>query len=945
MINTQYIRLNMIPSGVLPVMHVSQYDIGRPLGVVVYNGSEAVDLSSYTATIEATRTDGVAITAAVTTEGNAGTFVTTATMTNVADKYDAQLVLVDGSGNRVASLPFIMCVIQAAMDENAESIEEDASLYQQYTASVQAQISAEASTRQTADISLQNAITAEATARANADTTLQNNINTEASKRANADATLSARMDTFTSLTSGSTTGDAELADIRIGENGITYASAGAAVRTGDGNLLDALQASCTPETITRIWAQGTIDGTTGTNNTSATRIRTYSYIDPDTALVVTVPNGMKVFWHKYADQNYESYIGNCGEWLTGSTWVPGGYYYKLVAAYTGDGTIIADAADDITMQLYHISDTTLAISGKAADSKTVGDKFSNTLTYVGILTNADDIDLVMSPGIYRFTSNVPINSPTALSAILHVSGYAPYLSQMIITATGAYIARYHTSSGWGDWTNLSKSVIDSKIGYIGILTSSDDIDDIIAPGIYRWVASNRPTNSPTKAAAVMQVMGAGDYVSQSLITQTGTFIARYHTSSAWSGWNSLNQQALATNTKPYDTDAWGVANVLANTMHIVNIKWTPVGNMPKTVSNDAIESASDIEYFAQTEQTGIPYSSVRDQDKAVGMDVSIHTFITAARDPNSVLYKRASTVSNSATYYGTVCSGLVNYATGIGLDLTNNYLSESEMFETIPMQSISEGDMIWVSGHCALVTATEKDDFGRTTKVEVSEEWRPVPRKVTYNSWSAFTTARAGYIARRFKNISGVPYTPIPEVQCFDETASVITYPDIQTDHGDAAVFMVGEDVKINVIDASDFTTITVTHDGTTVHTTSTIAAFTLQNVEAGLYTITANGGANESVSTFFVVDASGSFDTNTGIVTFESSNATPVLVNVYNLPSNRKIVCKPIILTDAEREAGQINVSEYMDAEYQYAKVTFMTDYGTAVWYSETHQKWISI
>lgn len=133
----QYISLDMTPTGVNPCFHISQYDVRRMLGFIVYSGGATVDLDTYTCTIEATRSDGTAITSAVVTTDNIGTFEVTPTMSNKADKYRCQLVIVDANSKRIASLPFDMEVTKAAMDENAESIEEDASLYHQYTQQVQ----------------------------------------------------------------------------------------------------------------------------------------------------------------------------------------------------------------------------------------------------------------------------------------------------------------------------------------------------------------------------------------------------------------------------------------------------------------------------------------------------------------------------------------------------------------------------------------------------------------------------------------------------------------------------------------------------------------------------------------------------------------------------------------------------------------------------------------
>lgn len=294
MINTQYINLDMTPSGVLPVLYCSQYDVGRPLGIVVYNRAESVDLNNYTCTIEATRTDGTAITAAVTTSGNIGAFVTTATMTNKADKYPAKLVVMDGNGNRVASLAFVLCVTSATMDENAQSIEEDASLYQQYTGTVQtliadirtklnaetaariSAVNAEASARQAADNTLQSNINAEATARQtaiNAEATARTSaVNAEASTRAAQDAILQSEINELIAP-SGEAPSAAEVQNARIGADGVTYTSLGDAIRGQVGDINTLL-------TNSTMVSRGVIPANTDINNLKTSGMYTASDVE-----------------------------------------------------------------------------------------------------------------------------------------------------------------------------------------------------------------------------------------------------------------------------------------------------------------------------------------------------------------------------------------------------------------------------------------------------------------------------------------------------------------------------------------------------------------------------------------------------------------------------------------------------------------------------------------
>lgn len=643
-----------------------------------------------------------------------------------------------------------------------------------------------------------------------------------------------------------------------------------------------------TPNDITRVWTQGNISSTGGNNTTvnQEYRIRLYSHLHSYGAIHIVIPEGMRLFVYRYTGTTVSSFIPNSPYgWQTGEVWLFEDLYYRFVLSYVDESMpITPDAGALLTITQYMPTDKTLTSANKAADAEAVGNALAG---------KAD-----------------------------------------------------------GETVETLASNIDKKYGYVRLLTSADDLDAISDGGVYRWTGSSVPLNSPTSTAAILFIFGSSEYYTQLIINFPANIYTRYHngTSGFPYDWTGFVASRIATpssvaisisNDKPL---SWGLSNAMARAAQICDTRWTSVGDMPRTLSTAVYPSP--VSYFARGTHTGMPYSSVRDQDKAIGMDVSIHTFITAAHDPNSVLYTRRSTVSNSSTYYGTVCSGLLNYSMGYQLDLTNYFLSEWADYETIPMQSIMPGDMIWISGHCALVHDVTKDDYGRIKGVTIWEEWRPLPRKVTYDSWNAFITERAGYIARRYKYIAGIDYTPIPYIALFDESASEVVFPAAQTDHGDAAVFMIGEDVRINIVDSTNVTRIDVLNSGgTVVHATTTIEPFTLEGLAGGLYTVRAYRESGNSDSTFFIVDATAAFNSETGALSFSSTNATPVLANVYSLPSDRAVSCLPYILTDEDRNAGSVDLSSLMTSEYNNAKISFMTPYGTAVWYSETHTKWVAI
>lgn len=130
-------------------------------------------------------------------------------------------------------------------------------------------------------------------------------------------------------------------------------------------------------------WGQGNIIESTGASGGSAgtlysKRLRTVLTAVPDGEFSVSLPDNiqMQCFW--YAENTTSSYIGcdTLGDISNLSN--PRGAYIRFVLAYTdADSAITPRDADVANVRVYTFAytDTSLTMSGKSADAKTVGDR------------------------------------------------------------------------------------------------------------------------------------------------------------------------------------------------------------------------------------------------------------------------------------------------------------------------------------------------------------------------------------------------------------------------------------------------------------------------------------------------------------------------------------------------------------------------------------------
>lgn len=181
----------------------------------------------------------------------------------------------------------------------------------------------------------------------------------------------------------------------------------------------------------------------------------------------------------------------------------------------------------------------------------------------------------------------------------------------------------------------------------------------------------------------------------------------------------------------PYmsDNDSILISELKEKAMLMNCVEWTPKKDIPSRYG-----------YFDKnTPVTGLPYSSVKELQKFIGLDVSIYTFLTAVNNPHSLLYTEDVSAGNpcylggtyngvnSHTFYGTVCSSFTAYCYGEN----HNYTSYNYRNGNVPnysikknqsIENISAGDLIWFPGHVALITDIKKDQTGEIKKISIYE-------------------------------------------------------------------------------------------------------------------------------------------------------------------------------------------------------------------------------
>jgi len=262
-----------------------------------------------------------------------------------------------------------------------------------------------------------------------------------------------------------------------------------------------------------------------------------------------------------------------------------------------------------------------------------------------------------------------------------------------------------------------------------------------------------------------------------------------------------------------------GVENALKRARQMLDITWIPVERFPSGFSSAEPAGTPrvrhDFNYAPWRPQQGMAYSSVRREEKYVGYNVSLETFMTALYNPKSVLYTRSyhgdPEIPNILSYYGIVCSCFGSYVCGfpyrtsggaiikdpdvIEVDATR--LEDLELCDLVIRNSSKKG-----GDHVTVITDIQRDVDGNVRLITVSESVLPLCVTKEYDPelfrkyW-----LDTGYRVYRYAGVHNQTYEPSPYVHV--EGDPILEKPPVNT----ALMSIFGDKANTRLDEAVEFT------------------------------------------------------------------------------------------------------------------------------------------
>lgn len=256
-------------------------------------------------------------------------------------------------------------------------------------------------------------------------------------------------------------------------------------------------------------------------------------------------------------------------------------------------------------------------------------------------------------------------------------------------------------------------------------------------------------------------------------------------------------------------------SKVIANGKKVGSLPWTPVKDLNVYSKKQGSTYNVVATYKAGVTYNGLPYGSEWTLPHYIGWHVSPHTFLNAVNDSESIFYKETveSHDHEKAPYYGTVCSVFATMCAGWLYPQTNRGMLYDPNVELTFCNNPPLGQVYTSLSHCLIPERIDHLSYG--TAVSVYESVFPTSgrttriNKVLSTHLGVFRLSAGisryddyGYMAHHIKEVDGDKLVAMSNVPFWgvSEEDLIIMSGDARPYKGDKCVYTSEEAVLINI-------------------------------------------------------------------------------------------------------------------------------------------------